>query len=114
MHALDELAEALRGRLIEAARSDSSRAAALTDGLEAEVRALVEREAAVLDSADRATLCERVLRLATGLGPLEPLLADEAVDEVMVNGPDSVYVERLGRIEPADVGFPGEGARMHA
>src|SRR5919197_5837131 len=114
MHAFDELAEAIRGRLIDAARTDSARAAALAEGLEAEVRALVEREAAVLDSADRATLCERVLRLATGLGPLEPLLADEAVDEVMVNGPDSVYVERLGRIERADVRFAGETDLMHA
>src|SRR3954471_7673765 len=114
MQLFDELAEALRDRLIEAARSDSSRAAALADGLEAEVQALVEREAGVLDAADRAALCERVLRLATGLGPLEPLLADEAVDEVMVNGPDSVYVERLGRIEPADVRFAGEGDLMHA
>src|SRR5215813_2181175 len=63
MHALDELAEAIRGRLIDAARADSTRAAALADGLEAEVRALVEREAGVLDPADRAALCERVLRL---------------------------------------------------
>src|SRR4051794_41775392 len=111
---MDELAEAIRDRLIEAARSDSIRAAALADGLETEVRALVEREAGVLEPADRAALCERVLRLATGLGPLEPLLADEAVDEVMVNGPGSVYVERLGRIERADVSFAGEGELMQA
>src|SRR5690349_18619308 len=114
MHALDELAEAIRARLIDAARADSTRAAALADGLEAEVRALVEREAGVLDPGDRTALCERVLRLATGLGPLEPLLADEAVDEVMVNAPDSVYVERLGRIERADVRFASETELMHA
>ena len=35
-----------------------------------------------------------MLLLATGLGPLEPLLSDPAVDEVMVNGPGAVYVER--------------------
>jgi pilus assembly protein CpaF len=114
MHALDELAEALRARLIESARADSGRAAALADGLEAEVRALVEREAAVLDEGDRDALCERVLRLATGLGPLEPLLADPAVDEVMVNGPASVYVERLGRIERAEVRFADDAELMHA
>jgi pilus assembly protein CpaF len=114
MDAFDELAEAIRGRLIDAARTDSARAAALADGLEAEVRGLVEREAGMLDPADRAALCERVLRLATGLGPLEPLLADDAVDEVMVNGPGSVYVERLGRIERADVHFAGEADLMHA
>src|SRR3954466_15946377 len=114
MQAMDELAEAIRDRLIEAARSDSIRAAALAEGLEAEVRALVEREAGVLDAADRAALCERVLRLATGLGPLEPLLADDAVDEVMVNGPGAVYVGGLGRIERAEVSFAGEGELMHA
>jgi len=114
VHALDELAEALRTRLIESARGDSGRGAALAEGLEDEVRALVEREAGVLGDADREALCERVLRLATGLGPLEPLLADPAVDEVMVNGPSSVWVERHGRIERAEAGFADEAALMHA
>jgi pilus assembly protein CpaF len=54
------------------------------------------------------------VRLATGLGPLEPLLDDPAVDEVMVNGGGSVYVERAGRIEPASVAFGGEAQLMHA
>src|SRR3954470_1000619 len=107
MQLFDELAEALRDRLIEAARAESPRADALADGLEAEVQALVEREAGVLDAADRAALCERGLRLGTGRGPLEPLLADDAVDEVMVNGPGAVYVERLGRIERSEVSFAG-------
>src|SRR4051794_19369147 len=114
MHALDELAEALRARLIESARADSVRGAALAEGLEEEVRSLVEREAAVLDEPDRRELCERVLRLATGLGPLEPLLADPSVDEVMVNGSDSVWVERHGRLEPADVQFAAEADLLHA
>jgi pilus assembly protein CpaF len=114
VQALDELAEALRARLIESARADSLRGAALADGLEAEVRSLVEREAAVLDALDRDELCERVLRLATGLGPLEPLLADPSVDEVMVNGPGSVWVERGGRLEAAAVSFSGEAELLHA
>jgi pilus assembly protein CpaF len=114
VQALDELAEALRARLIESARADSLRGAALADGLEAEVRSLVEREAAVLDEPDRVELCERVLRLATGLGPLEPLLADPSVDEVMVNGPGSVWVERAGRLEAAGVAFSGEAELLHA
>src|SRR5207248_11506289 len=114
MHALDELAEALRARLIESARAESVRGAALADGLEAEVRSVVEREAAVLDEVDRRELCERVLRLATGLGPLEPLLADPSVDEVMVNGPDSVWVERGGRIQPAGIAFAAEADLLHA
>ena len=91
MEALDELAEALRARLVERARVGEA-----GGSLEDEVRALVEREAAALPEAARAELRARVMLLATGLGPLEPLLADPAVDEVMVNGPDAVYVERRG------------------
>ena len=51
------------------------------------IDALVEREAGVLDEATRAELARRVARRSFGLGPLEPLLADPAVDEVMVCGP---------------------------
>jgi pilus assembly protein CpaF len=106
---LDELAEALRARLVERARSGQS-----DGGLEDQVGALVEREAAALPEASRAELRRRVMLLATGLGPLEPLLADPAVDEVMVNGPSEIYVERRGRLERVDVQFPGEVELTHA
>src|SRR4051794_26173507 len=83
-------------------------------GLDDEVRALVEDEAGPLPEAERDELAERVVLLASGLGPLEPLLADQAVDEVMVNGPAFVYVERGGRIERTDVRFADEGELRHA
>src|SRR5687768_9409058 len=110
VEALNELAVALRGRLIERARSGDADGA----GLEARVRSLVESEAGGLPEAERAALCERVLLLANGLGPLEPLLSDASVDEVMVNGPGEVYVERRGRIERTGVAFGGEAELMHA
>jgi pilus assembly protein CpaF len=106
----DDLADALRRRMIDQARDGGASAA----GLEAEVRALVEREAAALPAAERDALAERVIRLATGLGPLDPLLADPSVDEVMVNGPGEVWVERGGRLEPTGVGFADDGELMHA
>jgi pilus assembly protein CpaF len=109
MDALDELAHALRARLVERARDGEA-----GGSLEDEVRSLVEREAGALPGAEQARLVERVIVLATGLGPLEPLLADPSVDEVMVNGPDAVYVERRGRLERAGVRFAGEGELMHA
>jgi pilus assembly protein CpaF len=110
MEALDDLAVALRGRLIERARAGDASA----DGLEAEVRELVEQEAAPLPDAERDALCARVVLLATGLGPLEPLLSDPEVDEVMVNGPGSVYVERRGRIESTGVTFASDAELLHA
>jgi pilus assembly protein CpaF len=112
MEAIDELAHALRGRLIERARAGEAPTAG--EGLEDEVRSLVESEAAPLPEAEREALARRVVLLATGLGPLEPLLSDPAVDEVMVNGSQAVYVERRGRIEPTGVSFASEAELMHA
>src|SRR3954454_6156420 len=110
MDAFDELAHALRARLIEEARNGGAGGTAL----EMEVRALVDREAPALDDSERAALAERVVRLATGLGPLDPLLADPRVDEVMVNGPGEVWVECAGRLERGGVAFGSEPELMHA
>ena len=110
MDALEDLAEALRRRLIERARVGDRAGGPLDEG----VRELVAREAAALPEPERAELAARVVRLATGLGPLEPLLADPAVDEVMVNGPREVYVERAGRIERTGVSFGSESELSHS
>src|SRR5213595_2630889 len=109
MDALEELAEALRLQLIERARDGAS-----VGSLGGEVRALVDAEAPALPDDERAALAARVVRLATGLGPLEPLLADAAVDEVMVNGPGEVWVERNGRLEPTGVSFGTDAELAHA
>jgi pilus assembly protein CpaF len=73
-----------------------------------EVRDLVAEEAALLGVKDREAVGARIVRDTVGLGPLEDLLADPLVEEVMVNGPDSVFVERGGRIEATGVRFGDE------
>jgi pilus assembly protein CpaF len=110
MEAIDDLAQALRGRLIERARAGAASDGDVTE----QVRALVDSEAAALPDDARDALYERVLLLAGGLGPLEPLLADPAVDEVMVNGAGSVYVERRGKIEATEVAFGSDAELLHA
>ena len=102
---LEDLADSLRSRLIEARREAAAAGSPLSEALAAEVSGLVQREAALLGSADREALVARVLRDTVGLGPLEDLLADPSVEEVMVNGPGQVYVERGGRIEATDACF---------
>ena len=67
----------------------------------------VVRRACPLLADDRADLVVAdVLASVRGLGPLEPLLADPAVTDVLVNGPGPVWVERGGRLEVTDVVFP--------
>ncbi|OIJ85412.1 CpaF family protein [Streptomyces colonosanans] len=60
---------------------------------------IISREGPVLSTAERAQLIRRVVDEALGLGILEPLLEDASVSEIMVNGPDQVFVERGGRLE---------------
>ena len=81
---------------------------------EGRIRELVDRRAGILDAGTREELVRRVAQRSFGLGPLEPLLADPAVDEVMVNGPRPVWVERAGRLEPTDVAFADDGELRHA
>ncbi len=105
---LDELAAELRRRLVERRRAQAASGGAALGPLPEAVRDLVDEDVAILEAPTRERLCELILREAVGLGPLEELLADPAVEEVMVNGHDRVYVERAGRIERTEVSFPSE------
>jgi len=103
-----ELAVQLRGELVARRRAEAVRGLGGEGDLRAVVRELVEERAALLGAADREEIAARIVRDSVGLGPLEVLLADPTVEEVMVNGPGTVYVERAGRLEPTDVCFADE------
>ena len=64
------------------------------------------------DEARRAVI-DAVVDATLGLGPLEPLMRDPAVTEVMVNGPTSAWVERAGRIERAGIAFADSDHLLH-
>src|SRR3954468_12079266 len=93
---LDALAGELRERLLASAGEDAG-------DLPARVHALVDAEAGGPGAGAGGRLADRVTELAVGLGPLQPLLADPAVDEVMVSGTGPVWVERAGRLERTGV-----------
>jgi pilus assembly protein CpaF len=103
-----ELAGALRARLVERRRAEAAAGREGGGDLRDAVRELVGEEAVLLAEPDREEIAARIVRDSVGLGPLEVLLADPAVEEVMVNGPGRVFVERGGRIEPTDVAFADE------
>jgi pilus assembly protein CpaF len=79
---------------------------------EAVARLLGEEDLSVAP-AELGTLVRDVADSIVGLGPLEPLLHDPTITEVMVNGPSTVYVERAGRIERAAVTLEDDAAVIH-
>jgi pilus assembly protein CpaF len=103
-----ELASRLRARLVERRRAEAAAGRKADDDFAESVRELVAEQAAILPPGERELVAERIVRDSVGLGPLEVLLADPAVEEVMVNGPDRVYVERRGLLEPTGVTFESE------
>ena len=74
-----------------------------------QIRAICERllteEQAPLGLASRQTVIKRIEDEVLGLGPLEPLLSDKTVSDILVNGSSQVYVERRGKLELTDVRF---------
>jgi pilus assembly protein CpaF len=102
------LATLLRTRLVERRRAEVARGRDGGGDLREAVRELVDEQAVLLGAGDREEVAARIVRDSIGLGPLEVLLADPAVEEVMVNGPGTVYIERGGRIEATDVAFADE------
>lgn len=73
---------------------------------------ILSREGPVLSTQERGSLIRRVVDEALGLGILEPLLEDPAITEIMVNGPDRIYVERSGRVERLPLRFASEEQLM--
>jgi len=71
---------------------------------------LRELDAEIPPQLNRAVLCKQVLNEAVGLGPLEELLEDESVTEIMVNRFDEIYVERDGRLQKHPMTFTGDRA----
>lgn len=69
---------------------------------------LLEEDQAVLNRAERTTLVEDILDELLGLGPLEPLLKDESITDILVNGYNTVFVERRGLLERTGTRFQDE------
>jgi pilus assembly protein CpaF len=104
----DELKRHIHSKLVE--RLDLSRVTDLQgETLRREIRLVVERlcdtENPLLNRMERERLIDEVLDETFGFGPLEMLLKDPTISEIMVNGPHKVYVERRGKLEKTDVKF---------
>lgn len=102
-----ELKARVQNRLIAELdpRMDLGNAEEVRRTVEETFASVLEAEGITLTRVERLRLFEAISAEILGYGPIEPLLKDPAVNEVMVNGPRQVYVERQGKLELTDVTF---------
>ena len=105
---LDELKQRIHGKLVD--RLDLTKVGELEgDILRREIRMVVEHlcdsEDTLLNRLEREQLISEVLDETFGLGPLELLLKDTTISDILINGPKNVYVERRGKMEKTNVVF---------
>ncbi|QDV52541.1 CpaF family protein [Gimesia fumaroli] len=106
--AFDDLKRLIHGKLVE--KLDLSRVGDLEgDSLRREIRLVIEHlcdtENPLLNRSERERLIEEILDETFGFGPLELLLKDQDIADIMINGPKHVFVEKNGRIERSPVMF---------
>jgi pilus assembly protein CpaF len=104
----DELKQRIHSKLVD--KLDLTRVGEMeADVLRREIRPVVEHlcdsEDSLLNRNERERLVDEVLDETFGLGPLETLLKDASVSDILINGPRHVYVERRGKMEKTGVTF---------
>jgi pilus assembly protein CpaF len=92
-------------KLLAETRGDESKQHELREKTKREITQVVDKEAGELSRDDRSKVIKEVLEESLGLGPLEDLLADPAVTEIMVNGAKKIFVEKAGKVTLSTVTF---------
>ena len=105
-----ELKERIQDRLISELdpSMDLSRTEEVRRTIETMYDQFLMQEGLVLSRAERQRLFDQIVAEILGYGPLEPLLRDDTITEIMVNGPNRIYIERNGKIEPVNATFESE------
>jgi pilus assembly protein CpaF len=86
-------------------RTDTSRLDVIKRTIQDMYDQILQQESVILSRIERDQLFESIVAEILGFGPLDPLLADETVSEIMVNGPGKVFVERQGKISLSQITF---------
>src|SRR4030095_16231697 len=83
-----------------------------TQGIRALITDLMNQETTPLSTAERRVIMDEILNEILGLAPLEPLLADPGINDILVNTFDQIYVERHGKLESTSVTFKDDNHLM--
>ncbi len=113
--AIERLREEVQRRLLAevSPTMDTSDASQVRPALKDIFTEALEDEQLLLSRSDREELFEEIAADVLGLGPIEPLLNDDSVTEILVNGPDQVYFERNGTLKRSSITFRGSAQVMH-
>ena len=114
--AYQQMKEQIHGQLIngiELSMLDKLGPQELAAELRRQVERLADAASLPLNRIEREQLVQDVIHEITGLGPLEALLADTSISDILVNGPQTVYIERAGRLSRANVRFKDDAHLMH-
>lgn len=107
---IDEMPDDLQRAINTSTATDQKEVRRLVENLCAEE---VKNNPFAIPLGDRERLVEELISEIMGLGPIEPFLKDSSVTEIMVNGPDSIYVERSGHLIKTDTRFRNSEHLMH-
>jgi pilus assembly protein CpaF len=88
-------------------------AADLTERIDRMIAQIADNQRLLLNMSEQQALAAELVNDMIGLGPLESLLADETVSDILVNGPTKVFVERRGKMELTGVTFRNDAHVMH-
>ncbi|HEY9760476.1 MAG TPA: CpaF family protein [Oculatellaceae cyanobacterium] len=85
----------------------------LEEAIERTLHVLIDEEQLPLNAEQRARVVRDVLHETLGLGPLEPLLAEQNVNDILVNGSQNVWIDRDGRLEETEIHFKDDAHLLH-
>jgi pilus assembly protein CpaF len=101
----EELRERIQARIPDLVDAETASAQDIAGAVSSILTELAQQRRIVIPSQDRKQLVDSIIDDVLGLGPLEALLKDDRVSDIMINGPDRVYVERDGKVVRSPVHF---------
>lgn len=115
-HYIEGLVEHYKNRLLRDTNLE-----ALTSLKQGEMKLKIEQlvsqfmseEKVIIQRQDKDLLISRILDESVGFGPLEPLIADESITEILINGYDEIYLERFGKLELSNISFRDDSHVRH-
>ncbi|GAA0376159.1 CpaF family protein [Bacillus horti] len=113
---IEEYVRHYKARLIKEANLDKIIVLEPTERkqkIERLIHGMIEEERVIIPSFDIKRIIEEIINESVGYGPLEELLSDSSITEIMVNGPDDIHIERKGRLEKTSIRFKDEQHIRH-